>query len=65
VKRDVLNEHTLNTAIAVFRRAVIDQPYVARNPAEFAAEMDAPILEYMIEMAHIRIRNGDEGRNHA
>ena len=51
--RETLNDHALNTAIMVFRQALTDQPIMARNPAEFNALMDAPILQYMVDQARI------------
>jgi len=51
--RETLNDHALNTAIMVFRQALTDQPIRARNPAEFNALMDAPILQYMVDNARI------------
>ncbi len=58
--RDLLNDHALNTAIAAFRQAVSGKPMQAHNPAEFNAEMDAPILEYMAGIAQIRARQAEK-----
>jgi len=56
VARETLTDHALNTAIIVFRQAISDKPITARNPTEFSAIMDAPLLEYMVEMAHIHTK---------
>jgi hypothetical protein len=46
---DDMNLHALQTALVIFRRALTDQPVKPRNPAEFNAERDAPIVEWLVE----------------
>ncbi len=45
---DAMNDHALNTALALFRRAVTGQPMRPRNPAQFNAEMDVTLLEWAV-----------------
>jgi hypothetical protein len=44
----LLNMHALNTALAAFREAVTGQPIRATNPAQYAANMDIPLLQFMM-----------------
>jgi len=49
--RGTLNDHTVTTAIMVYRQAISTEPITARNPAEFNAIMDAPILQFLVDRA--------------
>ncbi len=44
-----MSDHALNTALAAFRRAMTGQPARPMNPAAFAAEMDVPLLQFLME----------------
>ncbi len=44
---DELNDHALNTALALFRRAVTGRPMRPANPAQYNAEHDATLLEWL------------------
>jgi len=52
--RGTLNEHLVMTAIMLYRQAIASEPVKARNPAEFKALMDTPILQFMITEARRR-----------
>ena len=49
---DTMNIHALDTALALFRRAVTGQGKRATSPAEFNAEMDVVLLEWAAQRAH-------------
>src|SRR5436305_2954134 len=46
-----LSDHALNTALALFRRAVVGQPMRPTNPTQFNAEKDVILLEWLAERA--------------
>jgi hypothetical protein len=48
-----LSDHALNTALALFRRTVTGQPARPMNPAQFNAEKDVILLEYLAERGGI------------
>jgi hypothetical protein len=43
-----LNMHALNTALAAFREAVTGEKLRVMNPAQYAAHMDIPLLQLMM-----------------
>jgi hypothetical protein len=47
---DDVNLHTLQTALVLFRRALSKQPVTPRNPAEFNAERDATVMEWLVNV---------------
>ena len=49
--RGEVNDHALNTALSLFRRAVTGQPMRPMNPAQFNAEMDVTLLEWAANRA--------------
>jgi len=51
------NDHALNTALALLRRAVTGQPMRPVNPAHYNAEMDAPLLEWLVSSARREVRH--------
>ncbi len=55
VQTGTLSERALNTALAGFRQAVSSAPARPMNPAQYAAERDVPLLEWLMA-----IRRGAE-----
>lgn len=47
-----MSDHALNTALALFRRAVTGQPMRPATPAQYNAEKDVILLEWMAECNH-------------
>lgn len=45
-----MSDHALNTALAAFRRAVLGHPIQPTNPSQYAAQMDIPLLEWLMTM---------------
>ena len=56
-----LSDHALNTALALFRRAVTGQPMKPTNPAQFNAEKDVILMEWAIERTR---RAESHGKSH-
>ena len=54
--RGTLNDHAVLTAIMLYRKTIATEPIKARNPAEFNALMDTPILQYLIDRHAARQR---------
>ncbi len=46
-----MTDHALNTALALFRRAVTGQTMRPTTPAQFNAELDAPLLDWAMTIA--------------
>jgi hypothetical protein len=44
-----MSDHALHTALAAFRKAVTGKAAKPMNPAQFAAQMDVPLLEFVME----------------
>lgn len=44
-----LSDHALNTALAAFRRAVLGRAIQPTNPSQYAAQMDIPLLEWLLQ----------------
>jgi hypothetical protein len=42
-------DHALNTALAAFRRAILGHPIQPTNPSQYAAQMDIPLLEWLLQ----------------
>lgn len=50
------NDHALNTALTLFRSTVTGQPSRPANPAQYNAEMDAPLLEWLVSSLRREVR---------
>ena len=50
-ERGTLSDHAVLTAIMLYRQTLSKEPIAARNPAEFNALMDTPILQFLVEQA--------------